>query len=98
MSDVGRRAQRPGARHETDPGSGVRFGVGCSTERKVGRDSTTTGVGAVTGVGIIMTGVAAGVATGTASIMLYPVDGTGVGIICVGWVGGHPSGKPIPPP
>ncbi|MBO49452.1 MAG: hypothetical protein CMJ69_01580 [Planctomycetaceae bacterium] len=59
-------------------------------------------MGVVIGVGIIMTGVAAGVATGlatgTASIMLYPVDGTGVGIICVGWVGGHPSGKPIPPP
>jgi hypothetical protein len=57
----------------------------------------TTGV-VIAGAGIIVTGVAAGIALGTAFIMLKPVIGTGVGITGVGWVGGHPSGNPIPPP
>ena len=56
----------------------------------------TTGV-VVIGAGSMVTGVA----IGTPSIVFRPLlgIGTGVGSICCGiWVGGHPSGKPIPPP
>ena len=59
----------------------------------------TTGVVAI---GVVATEVGrtvTGVATGTPGMVLNPVAGTGagVGIICVGWPGGHPRGKPVPP-
>ena len=57
----------------------------------------TTGV-VIVGAGSTVIGVADGIAIGMALIVLKPIGSTGVGITGVGWVGGHPSGNPIPPP